>query len=364
MYFGLSEEQKMIEDNFRGSLQRTVSLDSIRAVSTSDQFLDTDLWAELAKLGMPALMIEEEYGGAGLGLFEAAITSEELGRSAAPVPFVGTAVMAPVALSLAGSDAQKADWQPKIASGKCRIGIALSEIAGGARRESGVMVTNGILNGTVSFALDMPGADAVIFRTSDNTLYLVETGAEGLTVELQPTIDGTRSSAKLTLNNVEAEELPGNTATVSQKIINAGRIALAAESYGAAEEMLRQAVAYTKDRKQFDRVIGSFQAVKHMCAEMAAELQPCKALIWYAAYAFDAGQDDTELSALLAKSHMDDVGKMIARTATEVHGGMGYTDLVGLHFWFKRIGFNRAQLGGPEKLRREAAALQGFRAVT
>ena len=124
--------------------------------------------------------------------------------------------------------------------------------------------------------------------------------------------------------------------------------------------MLEKAVAYSKDREQFNRPIASFQAVKHMCAEMAARLEPCRALVWYAAYAQDNVPEEAGLMARLAKAHVSEVGKFVARTATEVHGGMGFTDLLGLHYWFKRIGANRQLLGGPQALRAEAAKLQGW----
>ena len=118
-----------------------------------------------------------------------------------------------------------------------------------------------------------------------------------------------------------------------------------------------------KERRQFGRVIGSFQAVKHLCAEMAAELEPCRSLVWYAAYAFDAAPLEASLTAAHAKALSSEVGRFIARTATEVHGGMGITDLLGLHFWFKRIGLNRQLLGGPERVREIAAGLQGLTAA-
>jgi alkylation response protein AidB-like acyl-CoA dehydrogenase len=309
---------------------------------------------------MPGLLIGEEYGGAGLGLLEAAIVAEELGRSMAPVPFVGTAVMAPLALALAGSDAQKKHWLPEIAADKTLIGLAVAETASGARRGAGVTTRNGLLNGKASFALDATDASAFILADEKQKLYLLDSHAKGVRTKSYPTIDGTRPATEIVLTDAEAEPLGKSTPEILGQVINAGRIAMAAESLGAAEEMLRQAVAYAKERKQFDRTIGSFQAVKHMCAEMAAELQPCQSLIWYAAYAFDKLPDEAMLSGSLAKSHMDEIGRFVARTATEVHGGMGYTDLMGLHFWFKRIGFNRAQLGSPEKLRADAALLQGM----
>ena len=135
---------------------------------------------------------------------------------------------------------------------------------------------------------------------------------------------------------------------------------LAADTLGAAQNMLNQAVIYAGQREQFNRPIATFQAVKHMCAEMAAELEPCRAFVWYAAHALNTLPSEARLTACHAKAHLAEVGQFVARTATEVHGGMGFTDLVGLHYWFKRIGFNRQMLGTPERLREEAARLQGL----
>ncbi len=135
---------------------------------------------------------------------------------------------------------------------------------------------------------------------------------------------------------------------------------LAADTLGAGQTMLDKAVAYAKERKQFGRVIGSFQAVKHLCAEMAAELEPARALVWYAAYAFDDAPDEAPLMAAHAKAHLSEIGRFVARTATEVHGGIGITDLLGLHYWFKRIGLNRQLLGGPERVREQAAQIHRF----
>ena len=114
------------------------------------------------------------------------------------------------------------------------------------------------------------------------------------------------------------------------------------------------------ERKQFDRLIGSFQAVKHMCAEMTADIEPCFAMVWHAGHNFDEQSNEALMMACHAKAHISEIGKNIAKKATEVHGGMGFTDLLGLHFWFKRIGMNRQLLGAPEVLRREAAHHQGL----
>ena len=166
----------------------------------------------------------------------------------------------------------------------------------------------------------------------------------------------------LNLKNVKAEVLQEteNNPFIIQKVIDAGRIILSADSLGASETMIEKAVSYAKERKQFNRVIGSFQAVKHMCAEMAADLEPCYAMLWQAAHSFDHDPDEARLQACQTKSHIAEVAKMVSKKATEVHGGMGFTDLLGLHYWFKRIGLNRQILGGPELVREEAAELQGF----
>jgi alkylation response protein AidB-like acyl-CoA dehydrogenase len=158
---------------------------------------------------------------------------------------------------------------------------------------------------------------------------------------------------------VAGDLLPGSSdPDVCARVIDAGRIMLVADTLGAAQTMLTRAVEYSKRRVQFGRPIGSFQAVKHMCAEMAAELEPCRAMMWFAAHAFDEIVGEARLTACHAKAHVSEVGTLVARTSTEVHGGIGFTDELGLHLWFKRIGANRQLLGGPELVREEAARLQ------
>ena len=161
----------------------------------------------------------------------------------------------------------------------------------------------------------------------------------------------------------KGEALADDGGATVRRLRDAGRVLLAADSLGAGQAMIEKAVDYAGQREQFGRVIGSFQAVKHMCAEMAARHEPCRSLVWYAAHAFDATPDEASLVACHAKSHTGEVHRFVARTSTEVHGGMGFTDLLGLHFWFKRIGFDRQVLGSPEAVRAEAAALQGWTQV-
>jgi alkylation response protein AidB-like acyl-CoA dehydrogenase len=204
------------------------------------------------------------------------------------------------------------------------------------------------------------GLSAGLIVAADATggLHLVRGDAPGLTRAPMPTIDDTRRLAELGFADTPAEPLNANDGLAALR--DAAWVLLAADTLGASQAMLDKAVAYAKERRQFGRVIGSFQAVKHLCAEMAAELEPARALVWYAAYAFDHAPDEASLMAAHAKAHLAEIGRFIARTSTEVHGGIGITDLLGLHYWFKRIGLNRQLLGGPEKVREFAARAQGL----
>src|SRR5262249_50035702 len=230
----------------------------------------------------------------------------------------------------------------------------------GAREGAKVTAKNGKLDGRALFVIDFE-ADVYLVADERSRLHLVDASAKGLTRQSLNTIDATRRIGELRFDGVAAQALPGSDdPAVVADLLDVGRVLLAADTLGAARAMLGQAVAYSLAREQFSRPRGSFQAVKHMWAEMAAELEPCQSLVWYAAHAIDEIPAEAHVTACHAKAHVAEVGKFVAKTATEVHGGMGFTDLLGLHYWFKRIGLNRQLLGGPERLRTEAARLQGL----
>jgi len=346
MEFSLTADQTMMQESIGRTLERVCPLDAVREGAGEKVF------EALVELGVPGILIPEESGGLGLTLLDAALAAEMLGLHVAPVPFIASAVMAP--LALVGSP-----WLEKLASGKAKAGVAVSEHASGARDGAGISVKNRKLNGRAMFVLDFADADIFVVADKFAGLHLVDAKATGLSKTPLTTIDATRAIGALEFDSVEAEPLDAAPNTL-ERMIDAGRIVLAADTLGAGERMLEKAVAYAEERKQFGRVIASFQAVKHMCAEMAAEIEPCRALVWYAAYAFDAMPEQARRLAAHAKAHTSEIGPFVARTATEVHGGMGFTDLVGLHYWFKRIGFNRQILGGPERARDDAARAQGW----
>jgi len=357
MEFGLSKEQELLQDSVGRYLDRSAPLERVQRFVNDNEKRAADVWAGLCDLGVPGMLIAEEHGGIGLSLLDAALVAETFGSRVAPTPFVATVAMVPMAIAQAGSKIQQSRWLPKLATGSAIAGASVSE-AVSSRQGAHVRWDGSKLNGRALFVLDFE-ADVYLVADERRALYLVEAAAPGLKRQSLATIDKTRAVGELVFDHVAAELLPGSSdPEVCARVIDAGRIMLAADTLGAAQSMLARAVAYSKQRVQFGRAIGSFQAVKHMCAQMAAELEPCRAMMWYAAYAFDAIADEARLTACHTKAHLSEVGTYVARTSTEVHGGIGFTDELGLHLWFKRIGANRQLLGGPDRIREEAARLQ------
>ena len=358
MEFALSENQRMLQDSVNGYLETASPLDAVRLAADGDAGVTATITDGLAELGVNQILVPEDNDGLGLGLLDAALVQEALGASVAPARFVAQAVSI-IGLKTDANSAQQSEWLSKAATGDVKFGLAISEQTG-AREDAGVEAASGKLTGKSLFALETATATHILVADKQGGLHIVARDADGLNRTSLATIDRTRDYAELTFSNTPALALAGDTQSALANMIQAGRILIAADSLGAASSMLAKAVDYAKERKQFNRVIGSFQAVKHMCAEMAAHLEPARALVWHAAHAFDQGDEDAALMACLVKSHMAEIGTFIARTSTEVYGGMGFTDLVGLHYWFKRIGANRQLLGSPERVREDAAKLQGW----
>ncbi len=363
MEFALSEDQRLLADSITAFLAETTPLDEVRKVAGDhNQALKQSMTEGLAALGVNQILVPEDHGGLGLAALDAALVQEALGFAAAPIAFTGT-MMASRAIAEAATEDQKADWFSKIANGEVRFGIALTERVN-VREGAGLSEDGGKLSGKALFAMDCDDATHIVTADQTGALYIVAAGAAGLTRKDLPNIDRTRMMSELLFDGVDAVRLDGENApgNAAARVVELGRVLLAADTLGAMQNMLDQAVEYAGGREQFGRVIGSFQAVKHLCAEMAAEVEPLRALVWHAAHAIDTDPEEGPLLACLAKSLSADSGQFVARTSTEVHGGMGFTDLVGLHYWFKRIGLNRQLLGGPERVRADAAKLQGWAA--
>ncbi|MFN4224743.1 MAG: acyl-CoA dehydrogenase family protein [Hyphomonas sp.] len=346
MEFALSEDQRLLQDSLKGVLSGAASLDRIRKIAAGEAAEAETLDAALADFGLFGLMVPEGAGGLGLGALDAVVVQEALGYAIAPSRFLASAV---AAKALDG----EGDLPGRIAAGEVTFGLALTELV--SRRDgAGVALTGGGLSGTSLLAISLDRASHVLAADTDGTLHVVE--VRGLTIRQMQTIDRTRSFHEVTFR--DAKSLASLKPEAG--VLAFARLLVAADTLGAAQAMIDKAVTYAGERQQFGRVIGSFQAVKHMCAEMAAKLEPCRALVWHAAHALDIGDGEGPMMAHLAKAHLAEVGTFVARTATEVHGGMGFTDLVGLHYWFKRIGVNRQLFGSPEQARQSAAELQGL----
>ncbi|MEM1434714.1 MAG: acyl-CoA dehydrogenase family protein [Pseudomonadota bacterium] len=358
MEFALSEEQILLQDSIRRLLEQHAGLDTVRAYAEGQEpALSKTLWHQLAELGLAALLIPEDRGGLAMTALDAALVAECLGQSVAPAPLLGSGLIAPWLLAQAGT---ASELLGELADGNRCVGIGFSEAAG-AREDAGIAAdaAASTLTGRALHVLDFDSADAFLLSTRDSAIYLIDRTAPGLETQALTTVDRTRSVAELRLTAVPATLISEDPALLT-RALDLGRLALAADTLGAASAMLTAAVDYAKQREQFNRPIASFQAVKHMCAEMAASLEPCRAMVWYAGHAFSEDDADAHMIICHTKAHISEVGKRLAKTATEVHGGMGFTDLLGLHYWFKRIGFNRQTLGTPERLREEAARAQAL----
>jgi alkylation response protein AidB-like acyl-CoA dehydrogenase len=347
MEFALSEDQRLLQDSLKGVLAGAASLDQIRKIAEGDAEAANALESALVDFGLAALLVPEDAGGLGLSLLDACLVQEALGYHVAPSRFLVNAVAA-TALK------DYPDLLTLIAAGEAKFGLALTELT--SRRDgAGLSFAKGKLSGKALLAMDVEGATHLLAADTDGQLHVVQMIAER---EQMRTIDKTRAFHEVILTGEKAVAAPKN----DNRVLAIARLLVAADTLGAAQAMLDKAVAYAAERQQFGRVIGSFQAVKHLCAEMAAKLEPGRALIWHAAHALDIGDPEGPVMANLAKSYMAEAGTFIARTSTEVHGGMGFTDLVGLHYWFKRIGVNRQLFGSPEQARETAAQLQAMMA--
>jgi alkylation response protein AidB-like acyl-CoA dehydrogenase len=361
MRFGLSEDQKLFDHSLRSFLSDRLPVDTLRRLAEPGDGFDADLWTGLGELGLHGILAAEEHGGAGLGILDAALTAEALGYHAAPTPFTGSQVMAVRAFE-AADGAQRRRWLPRIASGEVRFGVGLGAISGQTGR-AGIELRGGRMSGAIDGVLDGGGATHFLVFLADGRAVLLDAADAGLTATRRRTVDRTRPLVDLDLAGAapaEVFEASNDAHQTASRVRDAGRVMLAADMLGAAQNMLDRAVAYAKERIQFGRVIGSFQGVKYMCADMATMLEPCRAMVWYAAYAQDALPEEARAAANHAKAHLAEVTREVARIATEVHGGMGFTDLLGLHFQFKRITFDRQVLGGPDQCRHDAALAQGW----
>jgi alkylation response protein AidB-like acyl-CoA dehydrogenase len=378
MDFGLSEDQEMLQRTARDFLARQCSPAVVRQAAQTPAGASEAIEREIAELGWTGLLVPEDYGGLGLGMLDVAVLLGELGRVAAPGPFLFSAVLATQAIVTAGSRRQKQEWLPKLARGQATATVALLEESDrldppGVRARARRLGADYGLTGIKLFVPYANTADLLITvcrsaageGPSGITLFLLDRRAPGVTVRLLETIDHTRRLCEVEMCNVRVgrEQVLGPVGRawpIVAKLLDVAAVALAADALGGSERVLDMAVSYSKTREQFGRPIGSFQAIKHMAAEMVAEVEPARSLLWYAAHAQDALPREASRAASMAKASLCDIFARAANRAVQMHGGIGFTWEHDLHLWFKRAKWDELAFGDPSYHRERVATLSGF----
>jgi alkylation response protein AidB-like acyl-CoA dehydrogenase len=358
MDFDLSNEQELLQDTVRQFAANECGPGRVRALFDGDDAHDPALWKSQVELGLGAIAVPDEFGGAGLELLDLALVAETLGAAALPGPFLGHS-LAGLAILWGGSDAQKKSWLPKLASGELLGTIAFAEGDGGWQPEEWTLAAGPTLSGVKSAVPLGAHADLVVVGTAGGGLAVVQRGAPGFAAKAQPGVDRTRRIAELAFDGTPAEALPDGVGA-SARVRDAGLVLLAADAFGGAQKLLELSVEYAKTRQQFGVTIGSFQGLKHQLANLAVEIEPARGLYWYAAHAFDRVPDESARSAALAKAHLTQVYMQAARDSVEAHGGIGFTWECDVQIYFKRAMFDRAFLGTPAVHRERAAVLAGW----
>ncbi len=352
MAFVFTEEQEQFRDIVARFLRDTSPTVEVRRLMETDAGFDGGVWERLnSELGLSALHVPEALGGQGFSFVELGIVCEEMGRALLCAPYLSSAVLATDAILQAGDLGQQAELLPAMASGGRRGALAVTEPNGGWHAEAveTTATRNGAayrLDGAKSFVIDGHTADFIVVVARERgssgadgiSFFTVAGDAPGLDRRLLETVDATRKQARLTFRGVPAEPLgePGAGAPALERILVDAVTALASEMVGGAQQMLDSAIEYTKLRMQFGRAIGSFQAVKHKCADMLLEVELAKSAAYQAAAAVAEGAEDAPALASLAKAAASDTYLQAAADCIQLHGGIGFTWDNDTHLWFKR----------------------------
>lgn len=355
MNFDLSEEQRLLQQTLGQFLTDQSSPQRVRDLAEADTALDTELWRGLGELGVAGLNAPEAYGGAGLDVLDLACAAEVLGYHAAPGPFLGHA-LAIRALDLGGDDAQKERWLPGLASGELVGTVALAETGGEWSPDRWRIRPSERIFGTKTFVPHAKEADLIVVGFAGGRFGLVEGGGGGLACTEVESADWTRPLADLEFFGCGVDLLPENP-NAAARVIDTGLVLIAADAFGGSQRLLEMCVDYALTREQFGVKVGSFQALKHQIADLALETEPNRGLYWYAAYLHDRGDDDAMRLAAIAKAHNSDRFADVARSAVEIHGGIGFTWDGDVQIWCKRALFDRTFLGAPREHRRRQAEL-------
>jgi alkylation response protein AidB-like acyl-CoA dehydrogenase len=366
--FARTDEQIMLGDTLREFLDAEMTFDSVREQSLTDAAMDRGVWDGLRDMGLVGLHVPEEYGGAGYSFAETAIVFGELGRRVAPVPLLST-VMVTSAILTAGSEEQKTALLPPIVSGSMIASLAVFEDTHDLRStETMAEAIDGgwLLTGTKRYVIDAPNADVFVVsaQTSEGVgLFVVEADSEGLVVIPTPSLDATRPLGEVLLSGVTADDeaylghAPNTNAIATA--LDAGVVAVAQEQAGGAQSCLEMSVEYANSRYQFGRAIGSFQAVKHMCADMLVSVEHAKSVAWHAAQSID-DPIESKIATPLARSVCSDAYVKAAGDTIQIFGGIGFTWEHDAHLYFKRAKSTSILLGSVDSYRDRLADAIGI----
>jgi alkylation response protein AidB-like acyl-CoA dehydrogenase len=337
--FDFTDDQQAIKSTAHDFLAARLKPDKLRQLAEAGEY-DDALWKEMSELGWPGIFIGEEHGGQGLGVVELVILMEELGYALAPSPFLSNAA-AGLMIQHAGSDDQRDRWLPGIASGEQRGTVAY------------------VVNGAASLVPDADTADiVVIFDEASGTATVEEAGA--VQAKSVDTIDSTRRFSRVEPSNGGGEELTGGRGPAADAIAPIA-VALAGELVGVSQRAMEMAVEYAKDRQQFGRPIGAYQAVSHRCAQMLLETEGARSATLYAAWTADHEPESLQLAGSMAKAYASDCGWRVTSSSLQVHGGIGFTWEHDLHFFLKRAKTDGHLFGSAREHRERVAELAGLR---
>lgn len=372
----LSEEQAFLKDTAKKFAQEKTPTTHFRQIRDTEnpECFDRNVWQEMAAQGWSGILIPEKYGGSNFGLAGIGVVLEELGRTLTPSPLFATSVVCATLLNKSGNESQKKEYLTKIASGEITMAFALEE---GPRHQPSSIKLEAqkdkdtfVLNGKKNFVIDGGFANYIIVaaKTSDNvdesSLFILDKKTEGLNIIPTVMVDH-KNSANIEFNNVvaTAENLLGNENAAKEIIdetLDIARAALSAEMLGGALEAFDITLNYLKEREQFGKKIGSFQALQHRTALMFTELELCKSCVIEALTAFDEGSNDLQRIASLAKSKMGETFFNVSNEGVQMHGGVGVTDEYDIGLYMKRARVAEQTFGNTEYHRNRYAELTGY----
>ncbi len=379
MAFVLSEEQTMLRDMAKQFFSEQVPVKNLRQLRDdgSEIGFDRDVWKQIVELGFAGILIPEEMGGTGFGPMGVGIVMQEAGRTLAASPLYSTAVLGAGMIMAAGSENQKKELLPQIAAGELLLALAIDEtnhhnpanILMAATRDG----DDFLLSGEKKFVIDGHIADKLIVatRTSGNagdpkgiSAFLLDANTPGVTITRTHMVD-TRNAANISFDGVkvQSDSLLGSADGAYpelENVLDMGRVCLSAEMLGGIETVFETTLTYLKERKQFDTIIGTFQALQHRAAEMFCEVEICQSVVLDALSALEERRNDIPRAASLAKARLSDASRLITNEGVQMHGGIGMTDAVDVGLFLKRARVQAQMLGDANFHRSRYADLGGY----